>query len=215
MYLNPADDWLALTQNYRAMSDGQLRELARALDDLTPTAQQVLRDEMKLRGLGDPQTPSWWRAGAEYATDSGNLDALAGEDREAAVEYTWKAPLCACESPEQAWQIGEVLKRAGIESWIDKPSFYDPHASMEDPVGPRVLVAADQLDEARAIMVQPIPAEIVELSMLKVPEYELPACPRCGAAEPILESVEPANTWKCEVCGAEWADEAPEADLEG
>ena len=215
MYGTPSDDWLALTQNYRSMSDDKLRELADAFTDLTPTAQQVLRDEMKLRKLGDPLTPGWWRAGAEYAPEPDNLDALAGADSAAAVEYTWKTPLCPCESREQAWQISEVLKRAGIESWIDKPSLYDPHASVDDPVGPRVLVAADQLDEARASIAQPIPAEIVELSMLEVPEYELPVCPRCGAAEPILESVEPVNTWKCEVCGAEWADEQPEPDSEG
>ena len=46
---------------------------------------------------------------------------------------------------------------------------------------PRVLVPADRLDEARAIVARPIPKEIVEQSKMQLPEFDLPVCPKCGA----------------------------------
>jgi len=69
-----------------------------------------------------------------------------------------------------------------------------------------VLVAADQLDEARAVAARPIPPDIVEQSKIAPPEFEPPFCPKCGAADPVLENADPVNEWKCEVCGAEWSD---------
>ena len=54
MQINPAEDWHSLTEHYRAMLDGELEELADSLDDLTETAKEVLRSEMRNRGLGEP-----------------------------------------------------------------------------------------------------------------------------------------------------------------
>jgi hypothetical protein len=202
---NPADEWKALTENYRSMSDGQLCELAADFTDLTPTAQQVLRDELKLRKLGDPLSPDWARSAAQTP----DADGAAGDQRP--VEYTWKTLLRECDSPEEAWQISEVLRRAGIESWREGPGRYSPYRDL-DLRGSRVLVAADQLEEAKAIVSHPIPPEIVEASQPTDEDiYELPVCPKCGAADPVLEAVDPVNKWLCESCGAEWADEAAPA----
>jgi hypothetical protein len=239
MLANPADEWRALTGHYRSMVDEELLELAADFRDLTPTAQQALRDEMRLRKLGDPQTPA---SAPEFtpppipppAPPPGSQDSLL--DRAALafgarppqlvpeaperppdsgpVEYTWKTPLCSCDSDEQAWQIYEMLRRAGIESWIEGNSTYAYTSGSQegsfDDGNRRVLVAADQLDQARAIAAQPVPPDIVEESKAAPPEYEPPTCPRCGATDPLLEEVEPVNAWKCEVCGAEWSD--PESD---
>jgi ribosomal protein L37AE/L43A len=79
-------------------------------------------------------------------------------------------------------------------------------------VYPRVLVAADQLDQARAIAAQPIPQDIVDDSKTGAPEYEVPKCPKCGAEDPILESVEQANHWRCEQCEVEWTEPAEVTD---
>src|SRR5580693_8203518 len=54
MQSNPAEDWQRLTEHYREISDEELRELAADFADLTEAAQQVLRNEMRNRGLGDP-----------------------------------------------------------------------------------------------------------------------------------------------------------------
>ncbi len=187
------------------MVDGQLEQLAAAFADLTPTAQQVLRDEMKLRSLGDPQSPDW---NARSNAPPGAPDGPPG------VEYTWKTQVCPCRSPQQAWQISETLKRAGIECWVERPSAYTVHAEFEE-APPQVLVAADQLDEARKVLEQPIPADIVEESRLGLPEYQVPVCPVCGAPDPILEAVDPVNSWICETCGAEWADPAENDEPSG
>ncbi|HUH63737.1 MAG TPA: hypothetical protein VLZ50_12090 [Terracidiphilus sp.] len=220
-----AEEWQRLTRHYAQMCDEELRQLASQFGDLTEMAQQVLRDEMRKRKLddpGDPREPDGPREGVRRrgesrdATSQGLVSppqwdtalALPAEDDETEEEvhgheYTWKTLLCECDTKEEAWQIYEVLRRAGIESWIETPRSYALKLT-----GPRVVVAADQLDEASRIAAQPIPQEIVEESKLKVPEFEAPRCPKCGASDPVLESVDPSNTWSCECCGHEWAEAA-------
>jgi len=221
------------------MSDDALRELAWDFSDLTETAQQALRSEMQSRGMGDAESTksaSAFRSAykdprqaplalknAPWAGDPVDIafgaqapepvpDASdTGDEADVSHEYTWKTLLCECDEREQAWQVQEVLRRAGIESWIDGPgSRYA--MTLENP---RVMVAADQLDQARQILSFPIPPEIVEQSKAPVPEFVAPHCPRCGAEDPILEAVEEGNCWLCESCGAEWADAPPGADASG
>ena len=240
MTVNSAGDWRALTEHYRSMQDEELIELAADFDSLTPTAQQVLRDEMRLRKLPGPQAPHWAQATqgaipAHQETTIGSTrfgfsligrtpDLVSAEPVEkppvgASVEYTWKTPLCNCASDEQAWQISEVLRRSGIESWVEGAATYANSSGSQDMTmddgNRRIVVAADQLDGARAIVAQPIPPEIVEQSKMAPPVYEPPICPRCGAEDPLLEGVDPVNAWKCETCGAEWTDEPDESAEQG
>jgi hypothetical protein len=206
---NPVEDWQRLTEHYREMCDEELLELAADFADLTETAQQVLHNEMKKRGLdmtraaaespessNNPAAPQW---------DAGvnpSIDANGNEESDLPHDYTWKTPLCECGEPEEAWQISEALRRAGIESWIEQPGSRYSFGI----VNPRVLVAADQLDQARRIAEQPIPQEIVEQSKMAPPEFKPPACPHCGASDPVLEGVDPFNTWQCDVCGKQWTE---------
>ena len=121
-------------------------------------------------------------------------------------EYTWKTFLCEREDPEETWQIREVLRQAGVESWLENPGYYVvPGASI-----PRIMVAADQLEKACEIVAKPIPQEIVEQSKMQIPDYEPPACPGCGAADPILEGADPVNAWRCEGCGKQWTEASEE-----
>ena len=153
--------------------------------------------------LGDPREAAW-SAPAEETEE----EAVARPG----VEYTWKTPLCGCDDPQKGFQVVETLRRAGIESWIDRASRFTPLGDSD--TGQCILVAADQMDHARAVLAQPIPKDIVELSEMSAPEFEVPVCPQCGAADPILESVEPVNAWSCDTCGAEWEDEAEEEHSE-
>ena len=222
MQVDPMEEWRRLTQLYAEMGDEELEDLACSFSDLTETARPILRDEMRKRGLGDPQAPvpiagsadrhirSRWEppAGAS-AVRSARSSADGGIESgdEGAHEFTWKTLLCECETSAQAWQIGEMLRRAEIDSWIDtrKSFLLDPTLAL---LNPQVLVAADELERAREIVRQPIPQDIVELSKVKQPEYEPPVCPSCGAADPVLEGVDPANAWRCDSCGREWTDAA-------
>jgi hypothetical protein len=225
MQVNPAEDWQRLTQHYREIGDGELEELAADYADLTETAKQLLRSEMLSRGLGDPHAPpvatlssdppkpSRWASSVN--PDSGGSradDADAGTDEqdEGPRDYTWKTLLCECEEREQARQIQEMLRRKGIESWVEAPSVRWGISY------PRVLVAADQLDQAREVASRPIPQEIVDQFKIEVQEFVAPKCPRCGAEDPVLEGADPVNAWLCEGCGKQWTDPAPalNGDLE-
>lgn len=229
MQSDPALEWRRLTEHYREIGDEELRELAADFASLTETAQHVLAQEMRSRGLADPQstrqpaqfasTPiaafeSPLRAG-EMPEDSDSIATrvtgllgarapqLVPDSPEAQMDdtgdhdYTWRTYLCERETQQQALELRDALKRAGIDCWIASYGL----------VYPRVLVAADQLDRARAIAAQPIPQEIIDDSKIETPEYELPICPKCGAEDPTLESIEPANQWRCEQCEHEWTEE--------
>jgi hypothetical protein len=213
---DPGQYWQDLTANYRQMSDGELLQLAEKPEELTEVAQQALRDELKLRRLETQQRPTAFRSTPDF-NPSTHFDFAGGvfrseyapppEDLEEGLpaEYTWKTLLCDCESNDRAWQLFEALKRHGIESWVRQV-----HPSSTDVLGPQVYVAADQLEEAKAVASQPIPQDIIDDWNAVVPEFQLPICPRCGSREDvILESADPVNTWSCETCGAEWSDVEP------
>lgn len=201
---DPIDERRRLAEVYSEKWDDELRELGAEFDDLTEMAQQALHAEMKKRGLGVPglagQSPDPLAVPRPLPDLDQPDDPEPEQESDLPREYTWKTVLCECDSQEEAWQVREVLRRAGIETWVEKPRF------SFDLSSPRVLVAADQLDHAREVAASPIPQEIVDLSKVDVPVFETPACPDCGAPDPVLESVEPVNAWKCEACGKEWAE---------
>jgi len=224
MQINPAEEWQRLTEHYREMLDGELEGLADSFGDLTETAQQVLRNELKNRGLDEPGAP---KAAARYAAPAApsrfasdfdadaefsQADRPAGDDKDdSPKDYTWKTLLCECNTAEEAYQLKQVLQRAGIDSWVEKPGSSRYSFGMSS--SPRVVVAADQLDHAIEIANQPIPQEILEESKIEEPEYVPPTCPKCGAEDPVLESAEPTNSWLCEACGEQWSE--PEGEPEG
>jgi hypothetical protein len=219
MQADPMAEWQRLTEHYRQMGDLELQELAAGISDLTETAQQVLRNEMKSRGLGEMHAPArapTQRGRAPVADWGVASDPIFGpnhvpqvnvdEDDGSPRDYSWKTQLCECDTTEQARQIQEMLRRAGIDSWIENPG------SGWSTSNPRVVVGADQLEEAIQIVQQPIAQDIIDDSKAEVPEFELPRCPKCGAEDPVLEAVEPANSWSCEACGADWTDPAPDSN---
>ena len=140
---DPIRYWQDITENYRQMSDGELLELGEKPEDLTEVARQALSDEMHTRGLSasqpafepevmDQRAVIHW--GVRHDQD---MEGQTGEDA-VPREYTWKALLCQCENRDKAWQVGETLRLAGIESWITGA------ASRWDMIGPQVQVAADE-----------------------------------------------------------------------
>jgi hypothetical protein len=227
MQTDPVVEWRRLTEHYRALGDEQLRALALDFRDLTEMAQQALRAELHSRRLGDPQTiaqaaqnPVPARASAPArellpepanelgdasAEETGAGDAECEDEAEGPHDFTWKVLLCECEEWKQAWQLGQALSRAGVDNWPE-------HARRTGQLYSRIFVAADQLEQARAIASQPIPQDILEESEAEPSAYVAPTCPGCGSADPVLESADPLNAWHCEVCGRDWT-EAPEADL--
>ena len=216
MQTDPMEEWRRLTALYGEMGDVEIRDLADQINDLTPSAQQILRDEMKKRGISEGSSAAAEKPAARQVNRDAGIhwepsnytyafSELPDED-DGPHEYTWKTELCICNTPNEAWQLGEALRREGIDSWIQGP---DNRAGLD---GSRVLVAADQLEQAKALAERPIPQDIIDKSkeLDDAPAYEVPVCPKCRAADPTLESVEPSNNWLCESCGYAWSD--PVAD---
>ena len=137
-----------------------------------------------------------------------------GNEDDGPHEYTWKTLLCNCDSSDEAVQLQAALRRAGIESWFNfqgRTTSFVPSTEHQLGIGGvEVLVAADQLDQARLIAASPIPPEIVDESKQEVPEFVEPKCPQCGSDDVVLEGVDPANTWRCEQCDKQWTESLPE-----
>ena len=208
---DPVRYWQDLNDNYCRMSDGELLELAANLGDLTEVAQQVLRDEMSKRGLGKPEAANDVPKSAPVHLDrpatvnwepARYRDNCHEEEDDSGLphEYTWKTLLCECNTQDEAVDIALVLKQAGIDSWISRPTLTWGLG------GPRIQVAADQLDQAQTIMAHYAPPTH-DKEEEEVPEFVLPVCPRCGSKDDtMLESADPVNAWLCEACGAQWTD---------
>ncbi len=212
MHAHFADEWQRLTRLYAGKSDDELLELSADFADLTETAQQVLRDELSRRRLPEP-IPSQLKANRPVFGHSLPTAAVPSPESAAGADpgclprhYTWKTLLCECRDQQHAWQISAVLRDSAIESWIELPR------GDLDLTGPRVLVAADQLEHARTVAERPIPQDVVDLSKAQSEHFTLPRCPRCGSPDPMLLGVDPVNTWRCAVCAAQWTDSIASQD---
>jgi hypothetical protein len=223
MQIDPMAEWQRITEVYRGMYDDELINLVADQEDLTEIARQVLDFELKKRGLGDlshaaparpTPEPKRERRGVLIGNQGGASQIVLDHKarmNEAPLEYSWKTLLCECESMEQALQLAEYLKLAGIDSWIEDPNAASRFKGLQDP-SPRVMVAADQLEQAREIVANPIPKKIIEDAKIVAPDFDMPKCPHCGAPDPALEGVNPFNSWRCEGCGCQWTEsEAGEA----
>lgn len=204
------------------MGDLEIQELADQINDLTPNAQQILRDELKKRAISaEPPASLGQRSPNKDASVHWlrELDTAADHDldpreEQTSVGYTWKVALCRCESLDEAAARSEMLRRAGIDSWIQRPGSQYVVPWLEMGLGDiQINVAADQLDLAQQVLLQPIPQEILDdlKSQDEAPDYQIPVCPRCKAPDPTLESVEPTNSWLCESCGYAWSDPLPDS----
>src|SRR5580692_8254737 len=95
MQSEPIMEWQRLTEHYRGLHDEELCELAVEIGDLTDTAQQALRQELRSRGLGEPEAAMRTlkqrdAEGLRAAHEDAGLEGVAG------VDYTWKTLLCEC-----------------------------------------------------------------------------------------------------------------------
>jgi hypothetical protein len=206
-----------LSAVYAEKYDGELLELAADSGNLTEIAQQVLRDEMQKRGLnadrGASVTDSAGTKRAATITEEPANYQLSpdgeSEETDQPAEYTWKTELCECPTIEQARQLAEALRRAGIDSWIQASGVNSRYGAF-DITYPKLTVAADQLEQAKAIAAQPIPQDILdahkEADKEEPGEFELPKCPACGSGDTVLIGVDPSNTWQCEACEREWSE---------
>jgi hypothetical protein len=236
MQIDPVQEWQRLTAEYREKYDGELLELARDYADLTETAQQILRAEMRSRGLGDPANP---RASAAQADLEANFPmrpttdpieeeapGVLSEQAAGVFGFGSSMPRLVPDTPdasdkddgphEYTWktflcdcETDEEAQRLAValrQAGIDSWIQQAHEFGRRDT---RVQVAADQLDRARVIAAQWPQQTTTEDDKEEAPEFVEPKCPKCGSDDVVLEAVDPQNTWRCEQCDAQWSDSLP------
>jgi len=207
--LDPAAEWLRLSERYRQMSDNELLALARHNSDLTDVAQQALAQEisqrrLKLQPEDPPASPP-----AEPPPDSSSSYA---EDREL-VE------ICVVWSLSDALQVQTLLDRAGIPFFMgpEKATGVDAVSSnFVNGVSVKIMQIGlpwtGQILKNYTPANEPGPKQEEELSELPV------RCPKCHSTEVVFERLitEPTTAtdnfppkfeWTCDSCGHHWEDE--------
>lgn len=190
---DPVEEWQRLRSFYAKMGEIELLELKEAFGDLTETAQGLLRDELKKRQLWDLPIPP--KAAAK------GREARPPED-----VYLTGTIVREYDTVNEAKLAAFILALAQIEAGV-----VDGQAGF-DLQPPSVRVAPEDLEEADALLAQPISAETRAdfEAMLQEPDFEGPVCPRCTSNGVLLEGVEPVNQWRCEDCGHSWKDGVPD-----
>lgn len=195
--IGDAAQYQELAKLYGSFGDEELVALAARSDDLTEMAREVLQGEMTRRGLR--VTTKGLPAVAE-APD------LRGLSMERYAELAPEDCVWEFEGAEDALAAAEMLRAEGIEC-----SAIVPSGQSLDRRGPRVAVWPEDVVRVEELLSRPIPDEFRVLVRTR-DEFVPPACRRCGAEDPLLEAIEPANQWKCEECGHRWSDDSGVAD---
>jgi DNA-directed RNA polymerase subunit M/transcription elongation factor TFIIS len=210
--LDPAGEWLRLTERYREMSDSELLSLARKTSELTEVAQQTLAQELSQRGLKlEPEEPPP-PAQPEPPVDSPDVDSPSYAAERELVE------LCTVWSLPDALQLQGLLDRAGIPFFMgsEKATGVDQVTS-SFVNGVSVKIMRIGLPWTYPLMREytpaddPAPKQEQELSELSV------RCPQCHSTEVIFDRlVQPTTAmekssskfeWTCDSCGHQWEDD--------
>jgi hypothetical protein len=192
--IGDAEQYQALVTLYGSYGNGELVELGRGMADLTEMAQEVLKGELKRRGLKITSVSE--PVEARVLTDEDLLDMRA---------YAASAPAeCIFEYEEEraASAAYYALLREGIEAIVVSAS-----DTRSDNRGPRVVVIPKDAERAAAILSQPL-ADELPAAAEEPEEFDLPRCPACGGEDTLLESVDPVNQWRCDDCGNVWLEDA-------
>ena len=211
--LDPAGEWLRLSEHYRQLSDDELVGLARQTSELTDVAQQALVQEIANRRLKLPPEESAPPRSPEPQPDSAeDGDSPYAEDHKLVVIRT-------------VWSLADALKLQRLLDTAGIPFYMGPEkAAGVDAVtsnfanGLSVQIMQVGVPWARQALQQYFPAD--EPPQEKADESDNLAihCPKCHSTEVVFEDLEqgPGNSegkpsskfkWTCDSCGHEWEDD--------
>jgi len=213
--LDPAGEFLRISERYRQMSDDELLVLIPQSPELTPFAQQALANEVRSRGLKaeveveGPSAPSQFKASSfkpppaffEHESTKAKFgdsasddfpDADSSDDHDSYEEDRKLVELCTVWSVRDALRLQRILDAAGIPFFMgqEKATGVDEVTSdFADGVGVQIMLIG--LPWARRAMQHyepeddPTPKENQELDELTV------RCPKCQSAEVVFEGRAP------------------------
>jgi DNA-directed RNA polymerase subunit M/transcription elongation factor TFIIS len=233
--VDPAGEYLRISERYRQMSDEELLVLMRQSSELTPFAQQALAGEARSRGLtveveeAPPSAPPRLRPPDSFAKresrelrdgdDSDSADLDSPED-DAYEEDRKLVEIGTVWSERDALQLQDLLDAAGIPFFMgeEKATGVDAVTSAFSK-GVRVRIMQIGVPWARSAMQRYVPLddptpkeEPTEVEDLTV------RCPRCHSEEVVFEGgtstqiVTSDDTaqkfkWSCDACGHHWEDD--------
>jgi hypothetical protein len=192
--IGDAAQYQELRMLYASYGDEELIELSLGMGDLTEMAQEVLRSEIGRRGLKVSAAPERAESTVMSEDDLADLRAFAAlAPAECVFEY---------KDGRGASAASLALRDAGIECVV-----LQDDGSRMGVRGPRVVVAPEDAEDAAAVLSQPLAERFrTEVEEATPAEFAVPACPKCGSRETLLEAVEPANQWQCDDCGHDWLE---------
>jgi DNA-directed RNA polymerase subunit M/transcription elongation factor TFIIS len=211
--LDPAGEWLRLSEHYRQLSDDELVGLARQTSELTDDAQQALAQEIANRRLKIPPEESVAPSSPEPQPDSTeDGESPYAEDRELVV-------ICTVWSLADARKVQRLLDTAGIPFFMGPEKATCVEAVTSNFVnGLSVQIMQVGVPWARQVLQQYFPAD--EPPEEKADESDNLAihCPKCHSTEVVFEDLDrgPKNSegtplskfkWTCDSCGHEWEDD--------
>jgi len=203
--------WLQLSEHYRQMSDDELINLAHESSGLTDTAQQILAQEFRSRGLTPP--PAEPSASPRPAPPS---------DSEAEDEDCALTEVCTVWSRADAARLQTALDTAGIPFYMgpEKASTFDAVTSdFSQGVSVQVMrIGAPYAFDALRRDYTPVD-EPADTQAEQNNEDLAIHCPKCHSEdvtfdqlvnEPAGENAPPQYQWTCNSCGNEWEDDGVE-----
>jgi hypothetical protein len=195
--IGDAKQYQELTALYGSYGDGELVELGHGMADLTEMAQEVLKGELKRRGLA--VAPAAAPVEARVLTDEDGSD-MRSYAASAPAECTFEF-----EDDRGASAAYYALTVADIEAIV--LSGQRAQSTRGEVRGPRVMVTPKDAERAAAILSRPLEGELRPVAN-EAAEFAVPRCPACGGEETLLESADPVNQWRCDDCGEVWLEDA-------
>jgi DNA-directed RNA polymerase subunit M/transcription elongation factor TFIIS len=232
--LDPAGEFLRLTERYRQMSDEELLLLVPQSSQLTPLAQQALASEVRSRGLkpeaeDKPPTRSPFRVPTAFverespkARDSAGCnspDANSPCEEDQYAEDRKLVELCKVWSLADARQLQSLLDRAGIPFFMGPEKATSADAVTSNfAVGVSVQVMRIGVPWAAQIMQYYEPLNEPPRQPEEPPGDLVVRCPKCNSEEVVFEGgtstlivtdddSSQKYTWSCDACGYQWEDD--------
>ena len=203
MQIDPEAERQRLSQLYAGMIPGELEKVAGDAPSLTEEARHTLQVEITRRGLDIVLSPS------------PGIDVI--EERELALLRRFR------DLPEALMAKGS-LESAGAECFLVDDNMIRMDWFISNLLGGiKLLVSPGDLEDANALLNQPIPTS---LHVEGVGEYQQPQCPACESLDVSFEELNKKiayssaylgvplpvhrKAWRCNACGHEWRDESQE-----
>ena len=187
-----------LADLYAGMSNGELEKIAADLPSLTEAAQRALEDEIRRRGIEQPQP-----------------DSPAGVDE---IDFQKLITIRKLRDLPEALLAKGSLDSAGIESFLADDNMVRMDWFISNLLGGvKLQVRPEDVDAADEILNQPIPDGF---DVEGVGDYQQPRCPKCESLDISFEELNkliaygglfvnvplPVHRkgWTCHSCGQRW-----------